>query len=184
MRRLLLSVSLVASLFVAAPAHATAEFPGLIVSHLNIVCSDGGTPIWDGNGCTICHLTNNGGLGTVQHPFGANLKAEGLSAFNDSELTKLLDEQKTALDDFNCDGIPDIQELESCEWPALVTLGDKCDAGPDGGDGGVPTENIIYGCSTSTGPQGSSALPASVAAALAAMLTVAVVRRRRRIRPS
>ena len=178
------SLAAFGALLLAAPAHATAEFPGLIVSHLNITCDGGANPIWDGNGCTICHTSNNGGLGTVQHPFGENLKAEGLSAFNDTELTKLLDQEKTAMHDFNCDGIPDIVELESCEWPQLTMLDTTCGGGGDAGmeddsgtPSGAPPETVVYGCSTSNAAQGSG-LPAGVAVSVAGLLGVALIRRR------
>jgi len=167
------------ALLVAPAARATPDFPPLIVSHLNITCSD---PIWDGQGCTICHVTNNGGLGTVQHPFGANLKAMGLVAFDETELTTLLDDEKTAMHDFNCDGTPDITELENCEWEKLATV-DDCgqtsgDGGTTSGDGGGTSTPpaVVYGCSASSTQGGT--LPASVAASLAGFLVVAVVRRR------
>jgi len=58
MRPLVFVCSLVL-LSVPATAHATADFPAAIVSDLNITCPN---PIFDGNGCTICHTTDNGGL--------------------------------------------------------------------------------------------------------------------------
>jgi hypothetical protein len=54
---------------------------------LNITCAK---PIYDGNGCMICHTSNNGGFGTATHPFGAYMKSHGLAAFNETELMTLL----------------------------------------------------------------------------------------------
>jgi hypothetical protein len=175
---------LAAVLFGASPARATPDFPGLIISHLNITCSN---PLWDGQGCTICHLTNGGGLGTVQHPFGAHLKAMGLSAYDESALTMLLDQEKTKLDDFNCDGTADITQLEMCQWEQLATVdtcGQSNDGGMPSGDSGnndvLPAEGVVYGCSASNAR--ASTLPASVAGSVAGFLVVAVARRRIRAR--
>lgn len=179
MRRFLLPLA--ACALFAVPARATPEFPGAIVGDLNITCDGGANPIWDGQGCTICHTSNGGGLGTVQHPFGAALKSEGLSAFADSELNTLLQNEKTAKHDFNCDGIPDIDELESCQWQQLVTSGTACGGG-DGGtaDAGAPIDNVIYGCDASPRSTHASTIPPLLAAlGLVSVLLVKARKRRR-----
>jgi MYXO-CTERM domain-containing protein len=180
MRRFIFPVLTLLGLLIASPAYATAEFPGIIVAHLAITCDGGADPIWDSNGCTICHTSNNGGLGTATHPLGTAFKMEGLSPFADGELTKLLDLETqpapTGHHDFNCDGIPDIDQLTGCDWPALAITGTMCgDAGTNLGDAGATTEAVIYGCSTSTT---SGTLPASVATGIAGLMLVALVRRR------
>jgi uncharacterized protein (TIGR03382 family) len=154
------------ALFVARPAHATAEFPGIIQQHFGITCTDGGIATPD---CIICHDNDNGGLGTVTRPFGVWMKANGLSAFNDSKLGTLLDQAKQEGIDTNCDGIPDIDQLESCDWPALETSGDAC-----GADAGTPV-TIFYGCEASPDP-----LPVSAALGVSGVMIAALVVRRRK----
>jgi len=178
MRRFAFFAALFVALFVSASARATAEFPALIQQHLNITCTDGGTATPD---CIICHQNDNGGLGTATRPFGAWMKSNGLSAFNDSELETLLDKAKSEGVDTNCDGIPDIIELEDCDWPALETSGDAC------GDAGTSSAvTILYGCSAApnaASPSGDP-LPASaaigVAFALAGALVIARISRRKK----
>jgi hypothetical protein len=183
MRRLALLLSVVTTLLVAAPAHATAEFPGLIISTLKISCDGGASPLWDQNGCTICHLSNNGGLGTVQHPFGVQMKSLGLSAFNDSALVTTLGQ----LQDGNtgCNGI---EMLETCQWEALAGA-QSLSSVPTCGDGGVEIdagtpEAVIYGCAaaptTTTHSNESNVVPISVAGVMSGMLALALVRRRRK----
>ena len=157
----------------SARANATAEFPGPIVSHLGITCADGGIATPD---CVLCHQNDNGGLGTATHPFGAWMKSQGLNAFADSKLDSLLDQAKADNIDSNCDGIPDIDQLESCDWPALETKGTVgCSS-----DAGAPI-TIIYGCAAS--PRTSSdPLPASAALGVAFVLAAALVIKRRRRR--
>lgn len=182
-RRFVAGLAALAVLLVPAFARATPDFPPLIVQDLAIKCDGGASPIWDGLGCTICHLDNNGGLGTVQHPFGLAMKSMyGVSANNESALTSALNAEKTAQNDFNCDGIPDIEELESCQWPMLAMKGSMCGGdGGMGGDGGPPIENIIYGCSASASSSASS-VPASIAALLACALLVTHLRAKRRFK--
>lgn len=183
MRRLALLLSAVTMLLVAAPAHATAEFPGLIISTLKITCDGGASPLWDQNGCTICHLSNNGGLGTVQHPFGVQMKSLGVSAFNDSVLETSLGQ----LQDGNtgCNGI---EMLETCQWEALAGAQSLLSL-PTCGDGGIEIdagtpEAVIYGCSAApsnaTRSSESNAVPVSIATVMSGMLVVALVRRRRK----
>lgn len=183
MRRFAFALAFVAGGLAAGPARATPEFPGAIVGDLNIKCDGGASPIWDGMGCTICHTSNGGGLGTVQHPFGAALKMEGLSAFADGELSTLLDNEKTAMHDFNCDGIPDIEELESCQWEQLAMTSTVCNGG-DGGaaDAGPPIDNVIYGCDASPRSSRASTIPAALAALLASVLLVTRLRAKRRLK--
>ncbi len=175
MRRLLTSLFVfAATLLVVAPARATAEFPSLIISHLKIACDGGASPLWDGQGCTICHLSNGGGLGTVQHPFGVQMKSLGVSAFNDTALTAALDQMPV-----DCNGNSYVAELEACQWQSIADL--TCEAGAGGGDAAI-LENVIYGCSTATAPAGTTppndSTPLSIAAVMGGMLVVGLVRRR------
>jgi hypothetical protein len=162
-----------AALTVSANARATAEFPVKMINDLGIKCPN---PIWDGNGCTICHTTNTGGIGTATMPFGAYLKKNGLTAFNDVALNTLLTDLEAETPhttDTNCDGKPDIDQLTSCDWQGLATKTVGCDAG---------AIQIIYGCSTSTVAPTSSAardepaVPAPFALGVCGALVVVVVR--------
>ncbi len=167
MRRIFFLAVLLAGFFATSRAHATAEFPSVIQSHFNITCTDGGIATPD---CIICHQNDNGGLGTATRPFGAWMKSNGLTPFNDSELDTLLDKANAANIDTNCDGIPDITELQSCDWPALETLGTAC--GDDAGTS-IPV-TVYYGC------QASPALPASAAISISFGLVALIVFARRK----
>jgi len=149
------------------------------VSDLQITCSN---PIFDGNGCTICHTSNNGGLGTATKPFGAWMKQNGLTPFNDTELATLLQQlenESPHTTDTNCDGTPDIDQLTHCQWSDLAS-NDDCSSG---GDAGVPV-SVFYGCTAApAATKESPALPASGAMGVAAVLGAALVRARRRKRP-
>ena len=159
------------ALLVPTRAYATAEFPAAIVTDQNVTCAN---PIWDGNGCTICHTNNNGGLGTATKPLGAYMKSNGLTAFNDAQLktilTKLQSESPHATDT-NCDGKPDIDQLTTCDWQSLAV--DACGTSSDGGTAGAAT--VIYGCSTSPTHE-NPAFPASIAIGVAALLGISVIR--------
>jgi hypothetical protein len=159
-----------ALVLVASRAHATAEFPAKIVTDLNVTCPN---PIWDNNGCTICHTSNNGGLGTATMPFGAYMKSHGLTAFNDGKLQTILAQlqaESPHTTDTNCDGKPDIDQLTTCDWQGLATKGAACGGG-DGGTG-VPV-SVYYGCSATPS---DPALPASMAIGIAGVLVVTVIR--------
>jgi len=181
MRRLFAFAFASVSLLVTSRARATAEFPGQIVTDQKITCTN---PIWDGNGCTICHTDDNGGLGTATKPFGRYMKSQGLTPFNDQKLAALLtalQNESPHATDTNCDGTPDIDELTSCQWPQLAV--DQCGAdGGTGGDGGVPL-TVFYGCSTSPAVgDGEPILPGGAAIAIAGLLAAVTIRAKRRKR--
>jgi len=172
MRRFLLSLPF-ALLLAPATAHATADFPAAIVTDLNITCAN---PIWDKNGCTICHTTDNGGLGSVTHPFGAYLKSHGLAAFNETELKTLLaqlDAESPHTTGADCFGTPFVDLLKTCQWQTMATA--TCGGGTDGGGQGV-APSVYYGCSTGPTRDSDPAMPASIAIAFAGLLGFSVVR--------
>ena len=169
------------TLLVAPRARATAEFPQQMVTDLSISCAN---PIWDNNGCTICHTDNNGGLGTATKPFGRYMKTQGLTPFNDTKLSSILGQlqaESPHTTDTNCDGVPDIDELTGCQWPNLAV--DQCGADA-GGDAGPLPISVYYGCSTSTnvGEHDAPALPGSAAIAIAGLLGAIVIRAKTRKR--
>ncbi len=165
------------ALLAPARAHATAEFPGKIVTDLGITCAN---PIWDGSGCTICHSSNAGGLGTATQPFGVYMKTNGLTAFNDTQLQTLLstlNAENPHKTDTNCDGKPDIDQLTTCDWQSLSV--DAC--GGDGGTGVPPA--IFYGCTASPAPaHDEPAFPASIAIGVAGALALSIFRAKTRKR--
>ena len=172
MRRFL-SLLPFALLLVPASAHATADFPAAIVTDLNITCAK---PIWDGQGCTICHTSDNGGLGTATHPFGAYMKSHGLAAFNETALKTILTQlqaeapHSTGAD---CYGTSYVDLLTTCQWQTMATA--TCSSS----DGGTPqgvAPSVYYGCSTTPTHESDPAMPASIAIAFAGLLGFSVVR--------
>jgi MYXO-CTERM domain-containing protein len=161
----------------ATSARADPSFPQAVIDHLNITCSN---PRWDGNGCMICHRDNNGLCGTVVHPFGQWLYAKGLTchSIDIGLLDSLLDEAADAGIDTNCDGVPDIQQLASCQWQTLATVDMCVDAGGDGGlvESTPAITNVTYGCSSTPGT------PAMPAVGVSAVLLGLLLRHRRRPR--
>jgi hypothetical protein len=153
-----------ALLLVPASAHATASFPAAIVTDLNVTCAK---PIWDGNGCTICHTTNAGQCGTVNKPFGVWLRQRGLTcpAPDPALLDQLLDEADTLKVDTNCDGVADVDQLRTCQWEELATTQNTCDAGPST----LPAVDVTYGCAQS-GHMGKNDVGAGTCAVVLACL--------------
>jgi len=92
------------ALLLAMPGVAQADptYPAEIQSHLGLSF----TPQ-----CTLCHATNNGGLGTISTQFGRALQSKGLTS-NTATLAPALDALNSASTDSNGDGIPDIQQLK------------------------------------------------------------------------
>jgi len=175
MRQFLLAPLFAVALLAPATAHATADFPAKIVSDLNITCSK---PIWDGNGCTICHTTNNGGIGTAIHPFGAYVKSQGLTAFVEPKLTTILqqlDAESPHTTGAECFGTPYIDLLKSCQWQTMASA--TCTGTSDGGVQPGVAPSIYYGCAASpSAPSNDPAMPASIAIAFAGLLGFSVIR--------
>ncbi len=160
----------IALLVAAAPGLATATptYPSVIKTELDLSY----TPP-----CTLCHQSAGGG-GMLTRPFGIALQGQGLKPFDDASLTRALD----AIDvDSDCDGTSDIDQLKEGRDPntgAYLDGSDKpapekvdCNAGPE-----IPR----YGCAAqiTASPSSSSGALAS-AAAVAALLGLTLVRRRR-----
>lgn len=121
----LIVLSLLASIGYTSP-----QFPAEIESYLNLPC----TPP-----CTICHLTNQGGVGTATMDFGMAAKQNGLVPQDVGSLQNALDAMDAAGVDSDGDGTPDIQELEQ-----------GTDPNP-GGQAFCQVAQPVYGCSTSGG---------------------------------
>jgi hypothetical protein len=182
----LLSTSMVL-LFTALPAvtHATPEFPGLIQTDLNL---DYDLNTMPPTNCIICHQTNAGGEGTLI-AFGQAMKEMGgLMPYADATVQPALDKLQQLGTDSDCNGIPDIKQLEmgyNPNFPGEYIGGNSTSAnldGPDGGcnaDGGTDGAQPAYGCGAQLAPTAPSS-EGSVAAGLVAAIGLALARRPRR----
>ena len=68
-------------------------------------------------GCTLCHDTSAGGLGTANTPFGVSMRLRGLVANNVGSLNLALDALQAEGTDSDSDGIGDILELQAATDP-------------------------------------------------------------------
>jgi hypothetical protein len=174
------------ALFVAlTPRLASAyfPFPGYVQTHLMLSYVPQ---------CTICHNSDNGGLPvTLTEPFGKAMLAQGLAfTSTEAEVDAALDALAKAKTDSDCNGIPDITQLEDGRDPNPP--GEYIDGSgkpnpddePDGGcpqeaDAGAEVPQPAYGCGAQLSPAAPS-WEGSVAAGLVAALGLALVRRPRR----
>jgi len=134
--------SLVIMLGFVQRAAATEEFPSEIYYHL--YSSYHVAPYHPP--CSLCHLRGSTGDGTAQTPFALSMKAHGLQPEDGSSLTAALDALNRENVDSDCDGTPDIQEIEidsNPNTPAPVSL--ASDTGPNAGCGGGQKENFAGG---------------------------------------
>jgi hypothetical protein len=167
-----------ASLLVTTTARADGTFPEGIVTHYGITCTP---PAMfnppSQNGCLLCHESILGNCGTIVHPLGKWLMANGVSCAagttNLQNLDPLLDELQSKNLDTNCDNKPDYEQLMTCDWGALQTQGTACmDGGaPVGDDAGAQpdiTENTVYGCTSAPGSRDGAFAATLVCAALVA----------------
>jgi hypothetical protein len=164
-----------AVLLTTGRASANPGFPNEIHAYLNLTCS--------APDCTLCHSGDPGQCGSVIHPFGEWLMSQGLTCADGkadviSNIDPLLDEARSTLVDSNCDGTPDIDQITMCDWQALQQNNCGADGGPTslGNNDVRPTENVIYGCSTTPAPLWPGVAGFGVASALMTM----VVRKRRK----
>jgi hypothetical protein len=115
---LVCALALSASVSLARVAVARPDFPGMLKSELNMPC----TPQ-----CTVCHLTNAGGFGTLRSitidgqdvpGFGLKMRdSYGLRIDDVSSLKRALDADAAAGSDVDGDGVPDTVELGAGEDP-------------------------------------------------------------------
>ena len=96
---------LLLGLVLGAPlaARATPDFPAAIARDLQLSAPPP---------CTICHATDQGGLGTVVKPFGKYMVSRGLVPFDESSLATALAAAAGEQHDSNGDGISDIDALK------------------------------------------------------------------------
>ena len=168
MRPLVLSLC-AAALFVSAPASANPGFPTEIPRYMKTTCN--------APDCVLCHVSDVGQCGEIDKPFGKWLMSSGLSCANGNvfqvdSIDSFLDEAKSTSIDSNCDGIPDYQQLQTCDFASLEQ--DRCGVSKTDGGAVAPVENTIYGCSTSRDPLAPSG------AALGVVIGIAALSRRKR----
>ncbi len=153
--------ALFAAVFVllpARPAHASPTYPGLLQKDLGMPCPPP---------CTVCHQDRNGGLYTVDKPFGATMYMYGLRGQNPDSLHNALKaiENSTSTIDSDNDGIEDIAELKAGTDPNSSANGSLC----------APT----YGCGAHIAPRPHESGLGALLAALAGFVLLVGMRRRR-----
>ena len=108
-------------------SRATPDFPEAIDRDLHLSAPPA---------CTICHATNEGGVGTVVKPFGKYLLSRGLAPFDESSLAGALAAAQGERHDSDGDGVTDIEALER-------------GLDPNGSASGAPRiEDPTFGCSS------------------------------------
>ncbi|WP_394829145.1 thrombospondin type 3 repeat-containing protein [Pendulispora albinea] len=148
------SVAASLALLVTAPASATPNFPPAIQSTLQL---NAAPP------CTLCHLTDSGGKGTVVTPFGRLMMQRGLVEEDETALKTALMAVEAEGKDSDGDGVGDIAELRAGTDPNT----------PPGGEASIPA----YGCGAQVSP--GRALPNAGLVLLAAAVTIGLRRRAR-----
>jgi hypothetical protein len=159
----LVTATYLAVLSFAAGARATPNFPPSIQSYL---------PTPNTPACQICHVGPQE-RGTVITPFGTNMRARGLVAYDVSSLDTALDRMRSDDVDSDGDGDTDIDALKAGRDPNV----------PYGADGGAvgtyatPVEPR-YGCGARIAPESIDPC-GGICAAVAGIGGLALLRRRR-----
>lgn len=146
------------ALFTARPAAASPTYPQLLQKDLGMPCAPP---------CTICHRNRNGGLYTVDKPFGLTMYAFGLRGQNPQSLKDAVAALKQNHPDSNGDGTSDEQELQDGIDPNTGGKIDLCTEGP------------VYGCGAHVAPRSRTNGLAAALAMLAGLVLLAGMRRRR-----
>jgi hypothetical protein len=125
--------SLFAFAVAAAPreAHATPNFPPAVQAYVKAA---------DAPPCQTCHVGPQQ-RGTVVTPFGTNMRARGLVAFDEGSLKKALDQMVADKVDSDGDGDTDIDALAAGRSPNVPQ-----DGGVSGGGSGASPLTPQYGC--------------------------------------
>ena len=140
--RLLVSLAAASALLLGAgPARATPNFPAALASDISLASPPA---------CALCHTDGNqGGTGTVNTPFGKNMRARGLVAYDTGSLSAAL----TLMSDekVNSAGacLPDIEELQAGGDPNSAGDVSACDGGVAPMETATTTLLPSYGCATS-----------------------------------
>lgn len=148
--RLNLKIALCLALSLALPASvsrvaaATPNFPPAIQQNLALSAAPD---------CSICHTDGDqGGKGTVNTPFGKNMRSRGLVEFDVNSLTTALGQMDSEKVNSAGDCLDDIDELKAERNPNLPDPAGTCD------DAGAPTPETVssesprYGCFGAVAP--------------------------------
>lgn len=159
--RALLLPTLLATTLVAGGAHATPNFPGAIQRQLSATAPPA---------CRICHVDGITGLGTVNTPFGKNMRERGLEAYDEPSLvTALAALERDRIDSSRGRGTTDIE--------ALRRGGD-----PNSTSAGTALGESDYGCGATFARRATS--PSWTALAALALGALSALRRERGARGS
>jgi hypothetical protein len=161
-------------LMVASLAHATPNFPPAIQQDLSLAAAPD---------CSICHTDGDqGGKGTVNTPFGVNMRSRGLVEFDTTSLQNALNQMESEHVDSAGDCLDDIDELKAGRDPNLPDPPGACaDAGAEAGaiaetpSGPAPP---TYGCIGAIAPVRTPESPYFYGISL--FVAIAWLRRRRR----
>jgi hypothetical protein len=151
MRKLMI-VPVLLGLTISVSAAATPNFPAALQQDISAPSAPD---------CSVCHTDGDqGGLGTVNTPFGKNMRARGLVAFDTSSLQTALTEMETDHVDSAGDCLDDIDELKAGRDPNTADPPGTC---ADGGAGAAeqPSETPsgptpTYGCGGKIAPTRSN----------------------------
>ena len=176
------SLLVFATVALLAPrAEATPNFPPFIHQQLGLAADPD---------CSLCHTDGDqGGLGTVNTPFGRNMRERGLVAFDTNSLKNALDQMAAEHVDSIGDCLDDIDELKAGRSPNVPDPPGTC---PDGGAPMTATETATgpsYGCEAAPAPATSGSSGSAGASWLAALvvagaLVLSAARRRLSASPS
>lgn len=153
-------------------AHATKTYPPEMLKHYAI----DSLPV-SGDGCLLCHRSEEGGIGTISTPYGrAMMNRYGVGGANLPSLRSGLDEADAAGQDSDGDGVADADELLAGTNPNTVPAEPGMPEVPPSTVDDVPLPQT--GCSVREA--GSGARTPGAWLALAAALALLGTRRRRR----
>ncbi len=175
MRRSMI-VTVLFGLTVSINAAATPNFPTALQQDLSAPSAPD---------CSVCHTDGDqGGVGTVNTPFGKNMRARGLVAFDTGSLQTALNQMAADNVDSAGDCLDDIDELKAGRDPNAPDPAGTCADG--GAGGGAPpaetpsTASPNYGCGGKIAPTRSNG---EVAWGVAFGLIGLVARRKRATKP-
>jgi hypothetical protein len=141
LRGALLFSAFCVAILVARTSRATPNFPPGIQQDLALNYQPD---------CSICHTDGDqGGLGTVNAPFGKNIRERGLVAFDTGALQSALNQMESEHVDSAGDCLDDIDELKAGRNPNEPDPPGVCDdAGAQPITETPQPETLSYGCSS------------------------------------